>query len=277
MSADAPVAIVTGASSGIGEACAAELVRRGFRVYGTSRRAGFAPAAFDPLVMDVTDEASVERGVASVLARHQRVDCVVNSAGYGLGGAIEDTSIDEARQQFDANLFGVMRVCRAVLPAMRRRTSGLIVNISSLGGLFGLPFQGLYSASKFALEGLTESLRMETRAHGINVVLIEPGDVRTAITRNRIVAAAARNGSAYGAAFQDALAVIEKEEGNGVTAASVASLVGRITAASRPRLRYTVGHAGQRVTVVLKRALPGALFERVLMSFYRVPTSAVNR
>jgi NAD(P)-dependent dehydrogenase (short-subunit alcohol dehydrogenase family) len=269
------VALVTGASSGIGEACAGELVRRGFQVYGTSRRAGFTPSSFAALTMDVTDDASVRDGIDAVLARHDRIDCVVNSAGYGLGGAIEDTTIDEARQQFDANLFGVLRVCRAVLPAMRRRQSGLIINVSSLGGVFGLPFQGLYSASKFALEGLTESLRMETREFGISVVLVEPGDVRTAITRNRVVASAARNGSPYGDAFGRALAVIEKEEGNGVTAGEIAALVGRISAAPRPRLRYTAGHSGQRLTVLLKRVLPWSMFERILMSFYRV--SAANR
>ena len=228
--------------------------------------------------MDVTADASVQDGVKRVIDRERRIDCVVNSAGYGLGGAIEDTSLEEARRQFDANLFGVLRVCRAALPVMRGRGSGLIINVSSLGGLFGLPFQGLYSASKFALEGLTESLRMETRPLGIHVVLVEPGDVRTAITRNRVIAAAAHNGSAYEGAFRRALAIIEKEEGNGVAAADVAALVGRITGLARPRLRYTAGHAAQRLTVVLKRVLPWSIYERILMSFYGVTAAqAGNR
>jgi NAD(P)-dependent dehydrogenase (short-subunit alcohol dehydrogenase family) len=273
MPSDAPVALVTGASSGIGEACASQLVHDGFRVYGTSRQASFCPDGFEPLVMDVTQDASVQRGVDTVLQRHHRIDCIVNCAGYGLGGSIEDTSMDEARRQFDANLFGVLRVCRAVLPAMRRQGSGLIVNVSSLGGLFGLPFQGLYSASKFALEGLTESLRMETRSFGIRVVLVEPGDVRTGITRNRVVASGARNGSPYADAFQRALTVVEKEEAKGVAAVNIAALVGRIARAPRPRLRYTAGHPGQRLTALLKRALPWWMCERMLMSFYGVTAS----
>jgi NAD(P)-dependent dehydrogenase (short-subunit alcohol dehydrogenase family) len=262
------VALVTGASSGIGRACAGRLATQGFRVCGTSRRPGFQPTSFEPIVMDVTDGASVTRGVANLIERYGRIDCVINAAGYGLGGSIEDTSIEEAQRQFEANLFGVLRVCQAVLPVMRRQRSGIIVNISSLGGLFGLPFQGLYSASKFALEGLTESLRLETRPFGIRVVLIEPGDVRTAITRNRVLTAASRDGSAYRDTFRRVLDVIEKEESAGIAASDVAALVARVVRTGRPRLRYTVGHPGQRLTALLKRTLPWSICERLLLSFY---------
>lgn len=274
MASDTPIALVTGASSGIGQACADRLAGLGFRVYGTSRQSGFRPVSFEPLVMDVTDDDSVERGVAGVLRQHGRIDCVVNSAGYGLGGSIEDTSIEEARLQLDVNLLGVMRVCRAVLPSMRRQRSGVIINISSLGGLFGLPFQGLYSASKFALEGLSESLRLETRTFGIRVVLVEPGDVQTAITSNRVLARAALEGSPYRDTFQRVLGIVGKDEAHGVSPSEVAAVVARIAGSRRPRLRYTVGHPSQRLMALLKRTLPWSMCERLLQSHYGAATAA---
>ena len=154
------VVLITGSSSGIGRACAELLAARGFRVYGASRRAVEIPLV-EPISMDVRDDASVRDAVAQVMAREGRIDIVVNNAGIAIAGAVEDTSIDEAREQFDVNFFGVMRVCRAALPALRNRQAGYIVNIGSIGGLVAIPYQGLYSASKFALEGLSESLRLE--------------------------------------------------------------------------------------------------------------------
>lgn len=182
----AKVVLVTGASSGIGQACAELLSARGHTVYGTSRKPPPEPARHRMLELDVTRDDSVQKAVATVLEEQGHLDVVVNNAGYALAGPIEDTSIEEARHQLDTNFFGVLRVCKAVLPSMRARGSGLIVNVSSLGGMVGLPFQGLYSASKFALEGLTESLRQEVAPFGVQVTLLQPGDVRTAITDNRV-------------------------------------------------------------------------------------------
>jgi NAD(P)-dependent dehydrogenase (short-subunit alcohol dehydrogenase family) len=268
MASDQPVAFVTGASSGIGKACAEKLAALGFLVYGTSRRPEFHSAHFHSLRMDVTDDESVKGAVQDVLGRHQRIDCVINNAGFGLGGSIEDTSIAEASRQFDTNLFGAMRVCRSVLPVMRQQRSGLIINISSLGGLFGLPFQGIYSASKFALEGFSESLRLETRQYGIRVVLVEPGDVKTAITKNRVLAAACHEGSSYTESFSRTLAVIEKEEAGGIPPEEIAARVARIVISPRPRFRYTVGHPTQRLSAWIRRFAPWPVFERILLSFY---------
>jgi NAD(P)-dependent dehydrogenase (short-subunit alcohol dehydrogenase family) len=263
------VALVTGASSGIGEACARTLARHGFLVYGTSRRTDFAPADFEGLVMDVTSAESVERAVSRLLAQTGRLDVAVNNAGWALAGAVEETPIEPAREQFETNFFGVLRVLRAVLPPMRAAGAGLVVNVSSIGGLMGLPFQGLYSASKFALEGLTESLRQEVARFGIRVVLIEPGDVRTAIgTRRRRIGMGP--GSAYRGAGERTLAVVEREEDGGASPQEVAELLLRLTLTARPRARYTVGHPTQRLAAWLKRALPGRLFESVLMSHYRL-------
>src|ERR1700724_82946 len=182
------VVLVTGASSGIGLACATHLAGRGYRGYGTSRRSGAGPAGkVTMLAAGVFDGGSVEQAIATVLDHEGRLDIVVNNAGMGIAGPVENTSIEEAKRQLEVNFFGAFRVCRAALPAMRKQGSGYIVNIGSIGGLIAIPYQAMYSASKFALEGFSESLRMEVRPFGIRVVIIEPGDHKTALTGNRRV------------------------------------------------------------------------------------------
>ena len=188
------VVLVTGASSGIGKACAELLFARGCRVYGTSRQAPRAlvearTSDLAPLLrmipLDVTSDDSVDAAVGVVLACEGRLDAVVNNAGFGVAGAAELTTIEEAREQFETNFFGTVRVCRAVLPVMRQQGSGRILNISSIAGRIGIPFQAFYSASKFAIEGFSEALRMEVAPFGVKVVLIEPGDFRTGFTAAR--------------------------------------------------------------------------------------------
>jgi NAD(P)-dependent dehydrogenase (short-subunit alcohol dehydrogenase family) len=224
--------------------------------------------------MDVTDGNSVARAIGTVIAQERRLDVIINSAGYGLAGAIENTSVAEAQQQLDVNFMGAFRVCRAVLGDMRRQGSGLIINISSLGGLFGLPFQGLYSASKFALEGLSESLRYEVRQYNIEVVLIEPGDIKTNITANRRVVAA--SDTSYSQTFQSVLKTIKQEECNGADPNEVAKLVCKVVETRAPRARYTVGHWSQRMSAMMKRYAPYLIFESLLASFYGVKGSATN-
>jgi NAD(P)-dependent dehydrogenase (short-subunit alcohol dehydrogenase family) len=262
------VVLITGASSGIGKACAELLSAQGHTVYGTSRRPSSAPGSYRLLEMDVTRDDSVQRTVEAILAEAGHIDVVVNNAGIALAGAIEDTSIEEARYQLDTNFLGVMRVCKAVLPSMRTRGSGLLVMISSLGGSVGLPFQGLYSASKFALEGLTEALRQELAPFGIQATLVQPGDVRTSITDNRIQTRQSGPGSPYRAHYETALRVIEKEERAGVAPEDVArqvlGLVGRPSVA----VRYRVGHFSQRVYAASKALLSSRRFEKLIMSFY---------
>jgi len=264
----ARVAIVTGASSGIGEACAARFAERGLRVYGASRNPNFRPERFRPLLMDVTSTDSVARAVEEVARRENRIDVVVNGAGFGLAGSIEDTSLDEAVKQFETNFFGVFRVCRAVLPRMRQQRDGLIINIGSLGGLFSLPFQGFYSASKFALEGLSESLRQEVYAFGIRVVLLEPGDVLSRFTENRVLAAGASAQSAYEPVFRKALEIIESDERHGSSPESVAAVASKLIGLRRPRVRYALGRIDQRMALALKKLIPSKYFSRVVMSHY---------
>jgi NAD(P)-dependent dehydrogenase (short-subunit alcohol dehydrogenase family) len=265
------VVLITGASSGIGQACARHLAQRGFQVFGTSRRPQpGAEEPFEMIPMDVTDDDSVRQGVATVLARSGRLDVVVNNAGFGFAGAVEDTSIDEAQELFETNFFGMLRVCRAVLPHLREQRAGTIVNISSLSGLMAQPFVGMYSATKFAVEGVSEALRMEVRPFGIHVVLIEPGDTRTAFTANRRRTQAGEAASAYADNMQRALAVVEHDEQTGIPPEAVARLLEHILCRRSPRLRYPVASVSQRFAAVGRKLMPSGLFERVLMKYYRV-------
>jgi NAD(P)-dependent dehydrogenase (short-subunit alcohol dehydrogenase family) len=257
------VVLVTGASSGIGLACATHLASRGYRVYGASRRPGTGDFT---LTMDVTDDQSVERAVATVLEREGRLDILVNNAGMGIAGPVENTSIEEAKRQLDVNFFGAFRVSRAILPAMRSQRSGYIVNIGSIGGLIAIPYQAMYSASKFALEGLSESLRMEVRPFGIKIVIIEPGDHKTAITENRT--AMSGGVDAYNESFQAALARTAHDEQSGPGAEQVARLLYRIVNVRDPRLRYTIGPAQQRAAVWLKRLLPYSVTEYSMRTYF---------
>jgi NAD(P)-dependent dehydrogenase (short-subunit alcohol dehydrogenase family) len=273
-----PVVLVTGASSGIGKACADFLFVRGCRVYGTSRQApravvrrstpDIAPA-FQLIPLDVTSDESVAGAVGIVLACEGRIDAVVNNAGFGLAGAVESTSIEEAREQLETNFLGTMRVCRAVLPVMRQQGAGRILNVSSIAGLIGIPFQALYSASKFAVEGFTEALRMEVAPFGIRVVLIEPGDFRTGFTASRRMARGA-GAEAYAARQAKALAVMEHDETNGATPEAVGRLVHRIIRMRSPRARYSVGPVSEKFALALKRFAPARLFEWGIATYYKV-------
>jgi NAD(P)-dependent dehydrogenase (short-subunit alcohol dehydrogenase family) len=261
------VVLVTGASSGIGRACAELLAGRGYRVYGASRRPVPSPSV-ESIAMDIRNDASVRDAVSAVIAREGRIDILVNNAGIALAGAVEDTSIEEARDQFDVNFFGVLRTCRAVLPVMREQRAGYIVNIGSIAGLVAIPYQGFYSASKFALEGLSESLRLEVRPFGVHVVLIEPGDHRTGLTDNRRRTAESASNPAYLARFQRAAERMAADEQNGPQPEAVARLLVRIVNNPRPRLRYTAGPTPQRAAIWLKRLMPYALVEKVMDFYY---------
>ena len=179
------VVLVTGASSGIGRAVAQHLHARGYRVFGTQYQTRISESTITMIPMNVDDDQSVRQGIARLYEEAGRLDAVVNSAGWLLIGSIEDTSLTEAKAQLETNFFGVLRVSKAVLPFLRRQGSGHIVNISSLGGVQGLPFCGLYCASKFAIEGLSESLRLEVSRFGVQVVIIEAGDFHTRMSTRR--------------------------------------------------------------------------------------------
>jgi NAD(P)-dependent dehydrogenase (short-subunit alcohol dehydrogenase family) len=260
MSETRQVALVTGVSSGIGAATSALLAQRGYKVFGTSRRpsADSAPAGVEMLELDVRSDASVGACVATLLGREGRIDVLVNNAGFMAFGESEATSPEEARQQFETNLFGPMRLINAALPAMRRQGQGRIVNLSSLVGLVGVPLLPLYTASKFALEGYSESLRYELSDFGIWVSLIEPSWVRTGL------GAAAQQASgpipAYDHLRVAALAAIGDRIEGGLPPARVAEAVLRAVRDRRPRLRYRVGREATWIPRV-RKVTPAARFE----------------
>jgi NAD(P)-dependent dehydrogenase (short-subunit alcohol dehydrogenase family) len=261
------VVLVTGASSGIGRCCAEFLAQQGYRVYGASRRPASSPL-IESISMDVGNDASVRHAVAGLLERERRIDIVVNNAGIAIAGAVEDTSIDEAREQFEVNFFGVLRVCRAVLPRMRQQRAGYVVNVGSIAGLIAVPYQGLYSASKFALEGFSESLRLELRRFGIHVVLIEPGDHPTGLTDNRRKTADSETSAAYRDRFNRAIDRMAADERGGPDPQAIARLLHRIVRHPRPRLRYTVGPARERAAAWMKRLMPYAVVEKAMDLYY---------
>ena len=261
--------LLTGASSGFGLAIAAALARDGHRVFAASRaRVGTPVAGTTHLTLDVTNDASVAGCVEEVIRIAGRIDVLVNNAGLGIAGAIEDTAIEEARAQFETNFFGVHRMCRAVLPHMRKQGIGHIINMSSLAGQIAIPFQGFYSASKFAIEGYTEALRMEVRSHGIRVCMIEPGDFATAFTANRRMTAATTPSSPYHALCEEAVRRMARDEQANKDLSAVVEAVRAIIASDRPALRYPRANVIQRVFASLRPYLPQALTEYLIRSTY---------
>ena len=240
-------------------------------MYGTSRNpTAAAPESTTLIAMNVDDDASVAAGVAHVLADAGRIDAVLNNAGVGYAGALEDTSVDEARRQFETNLFGVHRVCRAVLPHMRERRAGRIVNMSSLGGLVTVPFQGMYCASKYALEAYTQALRMEVRSFGIQVAMIEPGDFATGFTAHRRMTAASAPGSPYAERCRSAVAKMAEDEGVTTDVRPVVRAAIDSIESDRPPLRYPVASRLQLALVRLRHVLPQRLYEKLVMDHYGV-------
>lgn len=273
------VVLITGASSGIGQASALYLYQKGYQVYGTSRKAKRNPSkasqtertvTFPMLYMNVDSDKSVKQGVNYILKQEGRIDVVVNNAGFGIAGAVEDTSLEEAKAQFETNVWGALRVFKAVLPIMRDQRSGYIITMSSIMGHIAVPFQGVYSATKFALEALNEALSMEVRPFGIHVVMLEPGDCRTQFTANRCRTIESHYNQAYAQQCNTAVEVMEHDEMHGFAPDKVARVLERIIRNPSPRLRYAVASFPQKLGVVLKKVLPSRLFEFLIMKYYKL-------
>ena len=273
MAAAPSVVLITGCSSGIGREAARHLAGLGYTVFATARRvedlADLAAAGCRTLPLDVTDEASMRAAVDAVEAAHDRIDVLVNNAGYSQSGAVESVPLARTRAQFETNVFGPLRLTQLVLPGMRRRGAGRIVNVSSMGGRLVFPGGGVYHASKYALEALSDALRYELRPFGIDVVLIEPGLIKTnfAATVGARLSTLAAEAGATGAPADDAAAVYA--DFNGV----VARVIGRALAAPRPRARYTVALSAT-FFLTLRRWLGDALWDRFLRANFASPRPA---
>jgi NAD(P)-dependent dehydrogenase (short-subunit alcohol dehydrogenase family) len=251
------VALVTGVSSGIGRATAEVLASREWRTFGTVRRPARGPAGVELLPLDVRDAGSVESCVQAVLHAAGRIDLLVNNAGVALYGALEETSVEEAQALFDTNVFGVMRMTQAVLPAMRRQGAGRIVTIGSVAGFVPIPYDGIYVAAKHALEGWAETLAYEVERFGIRVVLIEPGYIHTDLDRN--VSRARSSIPAYAEERRRAEAGMARKVAHGEEPSVVAETVWRAVTSARPRMRYLAGREA-RLVRMLRLMLPSSLF-----------------
>lgn len=274
---DKQVALVTGASSGIGEAAVRRLLEAGFGVYATARRlermAALEDAGAVVVGSDVTDDALLEALVDRIVTDAGRIDVLVNNAGYGSYGAVEDVPMAEARRQFDVNVFGLARLTQLVLPTMRAQGSGTIINISSIGGKIYEPLGGWYHATKFAVEGLSDSMRLELAPFGIHVSIVEPGAIRTEWTGISADSLEEASGAtAYADQARQLATLFRTTESNprlGSDPDVVAKVIAKAAAAKRPKTRYLVGQ-GARPIVTLRRILPDRAFDAVMRTFIRL-------
>lgn len=263
------VVLITGASTGFGRLIALWLAGQGFRVFGTSRRpeASQSPL-FEMLPLDVRSEESVETCVAEVIARAGRIDVLINNAGYGFTGALEETSIAEAQALFDTNVFGMMRMTRAVLPHMRGQRSGHIIMMSSIVGVCPMPFEGIYAASKHAMEGYAETLRHEVRSFGIWVSLVEPGGFRTDF--GTVLQSPANPLADYDTLREGATHVFKTAvDQEGADPIFVAYLIEQILHNPKPRLRYLIG-SDARALVFFRQVLPASIMEHIIRLSFRL-------
>ena len=264
------VVLVTGASSGIGEAIATFLQEKGYRVFGTSRNPkNTQDYSFELIALDVLQADTIKTAVDFIIQKEGRLDVLVNNAGMGITGPLEDTPTDEMRAVFNTNLFGAIDVMKAVLPQMRTQKSGTIINITSIAGYMGLPFRGIYSASKGALELITEAASMEVKSFGIDVVTVAPGDFATNIAAGRYHTPVFDN-SAYKEKYQENLDLMDSHVDKGMHPKEMAKAVYKIINNKKPKVHYKVGDFMQKFSIVLKRILPDRVYEKLLMNHYKL-------
>lgn len=264
------VVLITGASSGIGLSIANFLLEKGFVVYGTSRSSEKANKyAFNLIALDVLNVETIEKAVSFVIENEGRLDVLVNNAGMGITGPIEDTPTDEMRKVFDTNLFGAIDVMKAVLPQMRKQQSGTIINVTSIAGYMGLPYRGIYSATKGALELVTEAIRMEVKSFGIDIVNVAPGDFATNIAAGRYHTPVFEN-SAYKKVYEENLALMDAHVESGMDPIEMAKAVFKVITIKNPKVHYKVGGFMEKFSIILKRILPDKMYEKLLMNHYKL-------
>ncbi len=264
------VILITGASSGFGKFTAQMLSEQGHVVYGTSRKSSENIGNDRMIVVDVTNINSIQNTINKIISEQGKIDVLINNAGIGIGGALELATDQEVMTQMNTNFFGVVNMCKMVLPFMRKARKGKIINISSIGGVMGIPYQGFYSASKFAVEGYSESLALEVHPFGIKVCLVEPGDFTTGFTANRNISVTTLKDTDYGQSFAKSLEIIEKAEQNGYHPRKLASIICRIVASQNPPFRTKVGPWIQVLFARCKCWLPDKVTQFALRFFYAI-------
>lgn len=262
------VIIITGASSGFGKATAETLSAKGHIVYGLCRRE-MQDSDIHYRQCDVRNREQIATVVAEIVKEQGRVDVLINNAGMGIGGALELATDEEIDLQMGTNFMGCVNMCQAVLPYMRKARRGKIINLSSIGGVMGLPYQGFYSASKFAIEGFTEALAAEVTGFGIRVCMVEPGDFATGFTGSRKNSQATMNDPDYGPIFKRSLAIIEKEENGGLQPEVLARRIVKLVEQKKPPLRNVVANLEQWLSTVIKRVLTGNQMVGILRDYYK--------
>ncbi|EMQ94245.1 Oxidoreductase, short chain dehydrogenase/reductase family [Xanthomarina gelatinilytica] len=264
------VVLITGGSSGIGKSVGEFLISKGFIVYGTSRFPEKYPASKFPIVaLDVTDNQTITQAVGEVLLKEARIDVLINNAGVGITGPIEEIPETEIKNNFETNLFGPINVIKAVLPSMRAQGSGLIINITSIAGYMGLPYRGIYSASKGALELVTEAFRMELKDFNIHMTNVAPGDFATNIASGRYHAPVLES-SPYHKPYGNTLKLMDSHVDAGKDPLLMAKAIYKIINTPNPKIHYKVGEFMQKFSVVLKRILPDKVYEKLLLNHYKL-------
>ncbi len=264
------VVLITGGSSGIGKSIGEFLHHKGFIVYGTSRNPEKVLNSVFPLVaLDVRNTESIHLAVANIIAVSGRIDIVINNAGVGITGPLEEIPTAEIRNNFETNFFGPIEMMKAVLPQMRSQKSGLIINITSIAGYMGLPYRSVYSASKGALELITEALRMEVKSFGIQITNVAPGDFVTNIASGRFHTPLIKD-SVYEIPYGNTLKLMNEHVDSGSNPNQMAEAVYKIIQNPSPKIHYKVGVFMQKFSIVLKRILPDKVYEKMLMNHYRI-------
>jgi len=265
------VVLITGGSSGIGKAIGEYLYARNYVVYGTSRNPSkyVNDIPFSLLALDVTRQETIDAAISEIIQAEGKIDVLVNNAGVGITGPVEETPSEEIRNAFEINFYGPLHVIRTVIPHMRKQGSGHIINITSIAGYTGLPYRGIYSATKGALEIITEAYRMETKQFGIQMTNVAPGDFATNIAEGRYHAPILEN-SPYKKAYGDTLTMMDAHVDAGNDPAEMAKVVHKIIETRHPKIHYKVGALLQKCSIVLKRILPDKMYERMLMNHYKL-------
>ncbi len=263
--------LITGGSSGIGKSIGLYLVSKGFIVYGTTRSLEKNKdfQAFPLLEMDVRNSDSVNNAIAEFLRKEEQLDVLINNAGVGITGPLEETPYEEIIGAFETNFNGPIHVIKAVLPQMRKQGRGLIINITSLAGYMGLPYRGVYSATKGALEVITEALRMEVKDFGVHITNLAPGDFATNIAAGRYHSPVLEN-SPYKLPYGATLEQINNDVNGGEDPILVGKTVLKIINTKHPKVHYKVGTFTQKFSLVLKAILPDKVFEKMLLNHYKL-------